>query len=83
MTKDEFKEKFKKIHYYSQDGEISDEKARELGLLVDDYMTLDECAYQCAYDMSNDWATDTPTWADVKKAYAKGAMDAFNRLNVI
>lgn len=80
MTKDEFIEKFKKIRYYGAEGELSDERARELGLLVNDYMTLDECAYQCAYDISNDWVKDNPTWDDVEEAYKRGALEAFYRL---
>lgn len=34
---------------------------------------LDEYAYQCAYDMSNDWAIDNPTWKDVEDACKLGA----------
>ena len=35
--------------------------------------TLDEYAYQCAYDLSNDWAKETPDWHDVKTACKLGA----------
>lgn len=35
--------------------------------------TLDEFAYQCAYDLSNDWAKETPTWHDVEMACKLGA----------
>ena len=35
--------------------------------------TLDEFAYQCAYDLSNDWAKETPTWNDVEMACKLGA----------
>lgn len=65
-------EKFKKIRYYGPDGEISNEKAKSLGLLADDYDSLDECAYQCAYDISNDWAKEVPTWNNVQEAYKQG-----------
>ncbi len=34
---------------------------------------LDEFAYQCAYDMSNDWAIENPTWHDVEDACKLGA----------
>lgn len=34
---------------------------------------LDEFAYQCAYDLSNDWAIDNPTWNDVENACKLGA----------
>jgi len=35
--------------------------------------TLDEFAYQCAYDLSNDWAKEAPEWKDVKTACKLGA----------
>lgn len=35
--------------------------------------TLDEFAYQCAYDLSNDWAKETPTWHDVEMACKLGS----------
>ena len=35
--------------------------------------TLDEFAYQCAYDLSNDWAKENPEWKDVKTACKLGA----------
>ena len=35
--------------------------------------TLDEFAYQCAYDLSNDWAKETPEWKDVETACKLGA----------
>ena len=35
--------------------------------------TLDEFAYQCAYDLSNDWAKETSEWKDVKTACKLGA----------
>ena len=65
-------EKFKKVGYYDLNGKISDEKAESLGLLTDDYKSFDECAYQCAYDISNDWAKEEPTWDDVQGAYKQG-----------
>ena len=34
---------------------------------------LDEYAYQCAYDMSNDWMIENPTWKDVEDACKLGA----------
>ena len=34
---------------------------------------LDEYAYQCAYDMSNDWMIENPTWHDVEDACKLGA----------
>ena len=29
-------------------------------------------AYQCAYDLSNDWMKETPDWSDVEKAFQMG-----------
>ena len=37
--------------------------------------TLNEAAYQCAYDLSNDWTIDTPTWDMIQEAYKMGAED--------
>lgn len=37
---------------------------------------LDEAAYQCAYDLSDDWLKETPTWEDVEKAFKEGYKDA-------
>ena len=34
---------------------------------------LDEYAYQCAYDMSNGWLIENPTWHDVEDACKLGA----------
>ena len=34
---------------------------------------LDEYAYQCAYDMSNDWMIENPTWHNVEDACKLGA----------
>ena len=38
-----------------------------------DRETLDEYAYQVAYDLSNDWMKETPTWDDVETACKLGA----------
>lgn len=34
---------------------------------------LDDFSYQTAYDLSNDWAKETPTWDDVEKACKLGS----------
>lgn len=47
---------------------------------VTDRTDLDEYAYQCAYDMSNDWAIDNPTWHDVEDACKLGAKWQENHL---
>ena len=38
-----------------------------------DRETLDEYAYQVAYDLSNDWMKETATWDDVETAVKLGA----------
>lgn len=40
---------------------------------VTDRTELDEYAYQCAYDISNDWLREKPTWKDVEDACKLGA----------
>lgn len=49
---------------------------------VTDRETLDEYAYQCAYDLSNDWAIDNPTWEDVETACKLGAKWAESRKSI-
>lgn len=71
-------EKFKKLHYYGSDGEkLSDKDLEEIGLTSDNYLSLEESAYQTAYDLSNDWVR-TPDWEDVKTAYKQGVEDGVN-----
>ena len=70
---------FKKTHYYGADGkELSPDQVEKCGLDPNDYMTLDECAYQAAYDISNDWAKKVPEWKDVEEAYRRGSEDGIN-----
>lgn len=64
---------FEKIHYYNCNGELSEEEVRKLGLETDAYWSLEECAYHAAYDISNDWAKETPDWNDVQEGYRRGA----------
>ena len=68
--------KFKKVRVFGSKGELSKEEIEKLGLPTDEYFSLDECAYQCAYDMSEDWLIDNPTWNDIQEAYKKGVEDA-------
>lgn len=71
-------EKLKKLYYYGSDGEkLSDKDLEEIGLTSDNYLSLEESAYQTAYDLSNDW-TRTPDWEDVKTAYKQGVEDGIN-----
>ena len=67
-------EKFRLVRYFGQNGELSPEEIEKLGFPKEDYMTLSECAYQCAYDISNDWIRDTPNWDDVQDAYKRKNM---------
>ena len=68
-------EKFKKDRVFGPNGELTEEEIRKLGMNPDSYQSLDECAYQCAYDLSNDWAREIPTWEDVQEAYKMGVKD--------
>lgn len=68
-------EKFKKRPTYANGVEISDEELKKKYGMTPNYQTLNEAAYQCAYDLSEDWAIDNPTWEDVEAAYKMGAED--------
>lgn len=71
-------EKFKKLYYYGSDGEkVSDKDLERIGLSPDNYLSLEESAYQITYDLSNDWIR-TPEWEDVKTAYKQGVEDGIN-----
>ena len=76
----EISEKFKKVECYGSNGKLSDEEQAKLGV-GPIWMTVDECAYQCAYDLSNDWVKDNPTWDDVEAAYKKGVEDGIKYAN--
>lgn len=73
---------FKKIHYYSGDKELTNEEAHAIGVCVDpingDYWTSEERAYQAAYDISNDWAKETPDWDDVQEGFRKGIKEGID-----
>lgn len=71
-------EKFKKVKCFSGDRELTPEELEKLGLPKEDWMSLEECAYQCAYDISEDWAKDNPTWDDIKEAYRRGVADGID-----
>ena len=51
---------------------LEKQKDKELPEVID-RETIDEYAYQCAYDLSHDWIKDTPTWDDVESACKLGA----------
>lgn len=78
-------EKFKKIHYYSGDKELTNEEAYDLGICSDrvdgDYETLEERAYQAAYDISNDWAKETPEWKDVEEGFKRGVKEGIEYMS--
>lgn len=71
---------FKKIHYYSGNKELTNEEAHLLGVCADtingDYWTLQERAYQAAYDISNDWSKENPDWNDVQEGFIRGVKEA-------
>ena len=69
-------EKFKKIHYYNSEGELSREEVIKTGMDPDDYWTSEERAYQAAYDISNDWAKENPEWSDVEEGFRRGVKEA-------
>ena len=52
--------------------QVSEDSKKELPK-VWDRETLDEYAYQVAYDLSNDWMRETATWDDVETAVKLGA----------
>ncbi len=56
----------------NQEEPVSEDLEKELPK-VWDRETLDEYAYQVAYDLSNDWMKETPTWNDVETACKLGA----------
>ena len=70
---------FRKIHYYSGDKELTNEEAHAIGVCVDpvngDYWTLEERAYQAAYDISEDWAKENPEWDDVEEGFRRGVSE--------
>ena len=69
-------EKFKPLYYYKNVGEkLTPEEAKKLGLEPEFYLSLEECAYQVAYDISNDWTKEVPEWKDVQEGYRRGAED--------
>lgn len=73
-------EKFKKIHYFSENKELTNEEVHQLGICIDpvngDYQSLEERAYQAAYDISNDWVKETPEWKDVEDGFKRGVKEA-------
>lgn len=69
-------EKFKKIHYYNSEGELSKEEVIKAGMDPDDYWTSEERAYQAAYDISNDWAKENPEWSDVEEGFRRGVKES-------
>lgn len=75
-------EKFKCLHLYDNEGMLSKEKCEELGLPYEHWESLEESAYQCVYDISEDWAKEQPTWDDVKLAYKMGVEDGIKYINI-
>ncbi len=68
-----FRHNGKEIYNDAAHSIISKQKEPVNEDLPKDRKTLDEYAYQCAYDMSNDWAKENATWKDVQNACKLGA----------
>lgn len=73
-------EKFKKLRCYSLDDgrELSEEKIISFGLNPDTWVSLEDRAYQAAYDISNDWIKDEPNWEDVREGFRKGVEEGID-----
>ena len=67
-------EKFKKVKYYQGTRELTEEEVKKFGMTSPDYMTLDECAYQAMYNLTEDYSKE-PTWDMIQEAYKKGVED--------
>ena len=72
-------EKFKRIHYYCGDRELTADEASKMGICADpvngDYFSLEDRAYQAAYDISNDWLKEEPEWKDVQEGFRRGVKE--------
>ena len=66
-------ENFKLERWYSGGRELTKEELKPLGLEKECYYSLEDRAYQAAYDISNDWAKEEPEWDDVEEGFKKGA----------
>ena len=75
-------ENFKKVKYYQGKRELTEEEVKDLGMTSPDYMSLDECAYQTAYDLSEDWSKKL-NWDLVQEAYKKGVEDGLKYIKRI
>lgn len=68
-------EKFKRLYYFNGDGKkLSNEEVEKLGLNPEYYESLEETAYQTAYDLTEDWSKE-PDTAMLQEAYKKGVDD--------
>ena len=68
LSKEDFEKVIAKYSIYGKEEPVSEDLPH-----IRHRDTLDEFAYQCAYDLSNDWAKETPEWRDVKTACKLGA----------
>lgn len=69
-------EKFKIDRFYYPDGrELTMEERIPLGLSNDTWQSLEDRAYQAAYDISNDWAKEVPDWSDVQEGFRRGVKE--------
>jgi hypothetical protein len=74
-------EKFRKVRFYQGNRELTKEELIPLGLANDVYETLEERAYQAAYDISNDLAKETPEWSDVEEGFRKGVSEGIEYMS--
>ena len=76
--------KFKKDRFYSGTRELTMEERIPLGLGSDTWQSLEDRAYQAAYDISEDWAKEDPDWNDVEEGFKKGVKEGIDFIkNVI
>ena len=76
--------KFKKDRFYSGTRELTIEERIPLGLGGDIWQSLEDRAYQAAYDISKDWAKEDPDWNDVEEGFKKGVKEGIDFIkNVI
>lgn len=73
---------FRKVIVYDGKGrKLTKEELKPLGLDGDVYESLDERAYQAAYDISNDWEKESPEWKDVEEGFKRGVKEGIEYVN--
>lgn len=73
---------FKLIRYYTSNGtELTPEERHKLGYDGNCWWSLEERAYNAAYDISNDWAKEAPEWSDVEEGFRRGVKEGIEYCN--